>query len=114
VLRLRVTVTNPSDQDIIVTTGGRPIGSPRILWKLRTRCLDTDCHYDRAPRRWALGGLVGSPVDTIRAGGSIYAEHDVTLEAWRGGGWVVDPGEYRVRGYYNGREGLSASFTVLP
>lgn len=115
VFHIRVIVTNPADHDVIVTTGGPPyritsdpvesVGlGPSIRISSSTEPLNGGPSVD-----WW-----GSPVDTIRAGSGIYAEHDVALQAWRAGGWKVEPGKYRIRGYYNGREGLSAGFTVLP
>ena len=114
-LHIRVTVTNPTGEDIIVTTGGPPyrittdpLESSGLGPSIRIASTTEPLNGGPSVDWW------GSPVDTIRAGRGIYAEHDVTLEAWRRGGWVVESGEYRVRGYYNGREGVSAGFTVLP
>lgn len=115
VFHVRVTVTNPSDQDIVVITGGPPyrittdpVESSGLGPSIRIASPADPLNGGPSVDWW------GSPVDTIRAGGGIYAEHDVTLQAWRDGGWVVEPGEYRIRGYYNGREGLPASLTVVP
>jgi hypothetical protein len=38
----------------------------------------------------------------------------VALKDWRAGGWPLEPGEYLIRGWYNGREGQSAHFTIVP
>jgi hypothetical protein len=115
VLSLSVTVTNPSDQDIIVTTGGPPyritpdpLESSGLGPSIRIASSTDPLNGGPSVDWW------GSPVDTIRAGSGMYAAHDVTLESWRGGGWKVEPGTYQIRSYYNGREGLPATLTVLP
>jgi hypothetical protein len=43
-----------------------------------------------------------------------YDEKIFTLAEWREGGWSLVPGAYRIRGWFNGREGDSATFTVTP
>lgn len=43
-----------------------------------------------------------------------YTEEIITWKKWRAGGWPLVPGTYRVRSFYNGREGSSATFTLNP
>jgi hypothetical protein len=115
VLHIRVTITNPSDHDIIVPTGGPPY---RIATDPEESTGLGPSIRIASPTEPLNGGPSadwwGTPVDTILAGRGIYAPHEVSLAAWRAGGWELKPGRYRVRGYYNGREGVSAPFTVLP
>lgn len=43
-----------------------------------------------------------------------YTETVIDWNDWRAGGWKLGPGVFRVRSYFNGREGSSASFTLVP
>jgi hypothetical protein len=43
-----------------------------------------------------------------------YAETVVSLRDWRAGGWSLAPGQLRVRSWFNGHEGSSAAFQLVP
>ncbi|MFN2569050.1 MAG: hypothetical protein ABR564_05550 [Candidatus Dormibacteria bacterium] len=115
VLHIRVSVSNSSEHDVIVVTGGPPYriaGDP-------TESQGLSQSFRIASQTEALnaGPSVdwwGSPVDTIRTRHRFVADQAITLQDWQAGGWTVQPGEYRVRGYYNGREGAAAPFSVVP
>jgi hypothetical protein len=115
VLHVRVTVTNPSDRDILIVTGGPPYsitGDPT-----ESSGLSHSFRIASATDRLNAGPSAdwwGSSVDTMLAHRGYYVSHDVALKDWRAGGWPLEPGEYRVRGWYNGREGQSAHFTIVP
>src|SRR3954462_3449605 len=109
---VRVLVSNPSDQVIIVTTGGPPhsihpdpVDSPGLLASFRIASAADPINAGPSVDSW------GGPVDTIPAGESRYLEHLIIVRDWVAG-WTVVPGEFRVRSYYNGQEGESVGFTV--
>jgi hypothetical protein len=115
VLHIRVSVSNSSAHDVIVVTGGPPYritGDPTesqgLSQSLRIASSTEPLNGGPSVDWW------GSPVDTIRTRHRFVADQAVTLKDWRAGGWTVQPGEYQVRGYYNGREGAAAPFTVVP
>jgi hypothetical protein len=114
-LRIRVLVTNPTDRDIVVVTGGPPYTitsdpaeSRGLTQSFRIASADEPLNAGPSVDAW------GEPVDTIRAGRGEYTEDIVKLSEWRAGGWPMIPGTYRVRSYYNGREGQSAVFGLTP
>jgi hypothetical protein len=113
-LRIRILVTNPSSRDVIVVTGGPPYsirGDPSesggLTQSLRIATATEPLNAGPAVDVW------GEPVDTIRAEHGEYIEHVVKVAEWKAG-WTVVPGEFRVRSWYNGREGESVSFTLTP
>jgi len=115
VLHVRVTITNPTDQDMIIVTGGPPYritGDPTESAGLSHsfRIANSTDPLNAGPSAdwW------GSSVDTVPANRGYYVSQDVELTFWRAGGWPLEPGEYRVRGFYNGREGEPAPFTIVP
>ena len=114
-LEIVVMVTNPSDEDIIIVTGGPPYtitGDPEesrgLTQSFRISSLDQPLNAGPSVDAW------GQPVDTIRARQGEYLKHVVKLSHWKHGWPSVAPGNYRVRSYYNGREGESAHFTLTP
>jgi hypothetical protein len=115
VLHIRVSVSNSSEQDVIVVTGGPPYritGDPT-----ESQGLSQSFRIASSAEPLNAGPSVdwwGSPADTIRARHRFVADEEVTLRQWREGGWAMQPGKYRVRGYYNGHEGVAASFTIVP
>jgi hypothetical protein len=115
VLHVRVTVINPTKRDIIIVTGGPPYritGDPTESegLSLSFRIASSTDPLNAGPSAdwW------GSSEDTVRAERGLYVTHDVPLKFWRAGGWPLEAGDYRVRGYYNGREGQAAPFTIAP
>jgi hypothetical protein len=115
VLHIRVSVSNSSEQDVIVVTGGPPY---RIASDPAESQGLSQSFRIASPTEALNGGPSvdwwGSPVDTIRTRHRFVADQAITLKDWQAGGWTVQPGEYRVRGYYNGREGAAAPFKVIP
>ena len=115
VLHIRVSVSNSSEHDVIVVTGGPPYritGDPT-----ESQGLSQSFRIASSADPLNAGPSVdwwGSPADTIRARHRFVADEEVTLRQWREGGWAIQPGEYQVRGYYNGREGVAAPFTIVP
>ena len=115
VLHIRVSVSNSSGHDVIVVTGGPPYritGDPTesqgLSQSFRIASSSEPLNGGPSVDWW------GSAVDTIRTRHRFVADQAITLKDWQAGGWTVEPGEYRVRGYYNGREGMAAFFTVVP
>jgi hypothetical protein len=115
VLHFRVSVSNSSEQDVIVVTGGPPYritGDPTesqgLSQSLRIASSTDSLNAGPSVDWW------GSPVDTIRSRHRFVADKEITVQQWRAGGYTVQPGEYRVRGYYNGREGVAAPFSIVP
>lgn len=114
-LRVRVLVTNPTNRDIVVVTGGPPYTITSD--PAESRGLTQSFRIASAHEPLNAGPSVdawGEPVDTIRARRGEYTEDIVKLSQWRAGGWPMAPGTYRVRSYYNGREGESAVFALTP
>jgi hypothetical protein len=114
-LWIRVLVSNPSDRPIILETGGPPFsitGDPS-----ESRGLSASLRIASALEPLNAGPGTdwwGGSVDTIRAHHTALYQKALTLHQWQAGGWTVSPGTYRVRGYYNGREGASQTFSVSP
>jgi hypothetical protein len=113
-LSMRVIVDNPTDRPIIVETGGPPFvitGDPT-----ESQGLSASLRLGSAHEPLNAGPGVdwwGGSLDTIRAHRGVFYEKVVTVREWLAG-WTVVPGSYRVRSYYNGREGESQSFSVSP
>jgi hypothetical protein len=115
VLHIRVSVSNSSEQDVVVVTGGPPYritGDPTesqgLSQSFRIASSTDSLNAGPSVDWW------GSPADTIRSRHRFVADEEVSLRQWREGGWAMQPGQYRVRGYYNGREGVAAPFTIVP
>ena len=115
VLDLRVNVENLSSRPIRVVSGGPPYvftGDPaksRGLWGSIRIANDASLLNAGPNVDWW-----GDSVYVIGAHQVQYNEYAVTLQQWRAGGWAVAPGSYRVRGWFNGHEGRSATLTLLP
>lgn len=109
-----VIAANPTDRDIVIVTGGPPYSittDPADSRGLTQSFRIT--HADGSPNAGPGVDAWGEPVDTIRARRGEYMENIVKLSEWRAG-WPLTPGTFRVRSYYNGREGESAVFSVTP
>jgi hypothetical protein len=114
-LSIRVIVSNPSDHDVIVETGGPPFlitGDPS-----ESRGLSGSFRIASAMEALNAGPGVdwwGGAVDTFQAHHTPVLQKVLTLREWKARGWAVTPGVYRVRSYYNSHEGESQNFVVRP
>ena len=114
-IRMRVQVTNPSRRTIRVVSGGPPYrfaGDParsRGLWgSLRIANDTSELNGGPGVDWWGDSVYVFPP----RRGG--YNEYSLTLAEWRARGAAPVAGRYRVRGWFNGREGASAELILVP
>lgn len=114
-LRIRVYVANPTADTVRVTSGGPPYTFTS----------------DPAQSRGLEGSFrIASATDPLNAGPGTdywgdsvyvfpphhveYTEAVVGIRNWRAGGWSLSPGSLRVRSWFNGHEGSSAPFQVVP
>jgi hypothetical protein len=115
VLRMRVYVGNASYHEIQVVSGGPPYrftGDPNRsqgLWGSLRIATDADPLNAGPNTDWW-----GDSVYVFAPRHAEYNETLVTLRDWRAGGWVVAPGRYTVRSWFNAREGKSAAFILTP
>ena len=115
ILRIRLNVMNPSEREITVITGGPPYrsgGKPT-----RNSGLFGSIRIARGADSLNAGPNVdwfGQPVYTLRPRSRLYDELIVPLKEWQARGWQLAVGEYRARGWFNGREGTSATFVLKP
>lgn len=114
-LHIRVVVSNPTDDSIFVVTGAPPYsftGDPAVSQGLshafRIASATNPLHGGPSGDWW------GSQIDTVPPHWGSYAETTLTLTDWRELGYPLEPGEYRLRTYYNGREGEPVPFTLRP
>jgi hypothetical protein len=112
---ITVVVTNPSGDAVTFETGGPPFqvtADPAQSKGLAasSRIANGTDPLNAGP---GLDSWEGPEVTFIPHGRRTW-NYEVTLRAWRDGNWELTPGVYRVRSYYNGREGESHTFTVTP
>lgn len=112
---IRLSVENPSDSAIRVRSGGPPYvfgwdpAKNRGNWGSIRIARDSN-PFDAGPDiDWW-----GDSVYVIPPRFTQYDEDTLTLRSWKSGGWAVTPGVYTIRGWFNGREGLSALFSIDP
>ncbi|PYO80208.1 MAG: hypothetical protein DMD63_01880 [Gemmatimonadetes bacterium] len=111
-IRIRVYVSNTTGHEIRVVSGGPPYvftsdparnsgtwGSFRITKN------DSLINWGPGIDWW------GDSVYVFRAHYTEYNEEVVTLAKWKG--WNLAPGLYRVRSWFNTREGRSAPFYLI-
>jgi hypothetical protein len=115
VLRIRVNVHNPSRRVIRVVSGGPPYvftsdpAQSRGLWgSFRIACDSSPLNCGPNTDWWGDSAYVFAPRTTQ------YDETVITLRTWKEGGWALRPGPYRVRAWFNAREGESALLVMLP
>jgi hypothetical protein len=114
-LSLRVYVANPTYHVISVVGGGPPYvftGDPARavgLWGSMRIASDTSPLNAGPSADW-----FGDSVYVFSPRRVEYNEMRITLRDWRAGGWPVIPGVYRVRSWFNAREGKSALLTLTP
>jgi hypothetical protein len=114
-IHLRVYVGNPSSDEVSVPSGGPPYHFTR----------------DPAPNSGLWGSLrIGTDAEPLNAGPNIdwwgqsvytfaprsitFDENVITLAEWKRRGWSTAPGRYRVRGWFNGREGKEGMLIITP
>lgn len=113
VVRLRM--LNPGDEEIRVRSGGPPYrltpdpAQSRGLWgSIRFASESSPFNAGPGADYWGDSVYVFGP----RAYGHNAKRY--RLQQWATGGWTLRPGELRIRGWFNGREGRSATLTILP
>ena len=114
-LRIRVYVSNSSFKEIRVRSGGPPYGftndpaRSQGLWGSTRIANDSDpLHAGPSVDWWGDSVYVFPP--RYRE----YNERVWTLKEWRALGWPLVPGRYRVRSWFNAREGRSSDFMLTP
>ncbi|HUR00719.1 MAG TPA: hypothetical protein VM166_14810 [Gemmatimonadaceae bacterium] len=116
-LHIRVLVGNKTDHEIRVVSGGPPyvftFGSEPLphsgLWGSLRIATDSSALNAGPGVDWW-----GDSVYVFRAHHVAYNEQAITLLQWKAGGWPVKPGNYVARGWFNGREGRSTKFYLVP
>jgi hypothetical protein len=110
-IRIRVLVENPTNEEIRVRSGGPPYvftsdpAQSRGLWgSFRVVCEGHPVSCGPGTDWWGDSVYV-FPAHVIEAN-----EAEVKLSA----GWALVPRVYHVRAWFNGREGQSATLRVIP
>jgi hypothetical protein len=115
VLRIRVYTANPSGRELRIRSGGPPYvfaGDPA-----QTRGLAQGYRLARGDNQFTAGPTTDWGWDTVyvfRPRASEYAEATIRLRDWHRDGTPPDTGRYRVRSFFNGREGASTEFEIRP
>jgi hypothetical protein len=115
VLRIRVYAGNPSVEEIRIRSGGPPYtstGDPSQSKGLASsfRIGTPDNLLNAGPNTdWFGDSVYVFPPLRVQ-----YEEKTITLAEWRRGGWPLVPGSYRVRSWFNAREGRDATLTLTP
>jgi hypothetical protein len=114
-LHIRVVVQNASDEDIAVVSGGPPYkftndpAESSGLWgSMRIARGSNLLHAGPNVDWW------GQSVYTFRARTAEASDYVVTMKSWIKEGWPIEPGQYTVRAWFNGREGENTTFIVEP
>lgn len=109
-IRVLVIAQNPG-RDTIRLPGGPPYvfvaGDPT-----RSRGLEHSYRIARDTNRFNAGPGVdywGQPEYVFTPSAMKRSEGAVSIRVWRNGGWPLTVGSYRVRSYFNGQEGASAT-----
>ena len=117
VLHLRVFVGNTTDHEIRVVSGGPPyvftFGNTPVphsgLWGSLRIARGADSLTAGPSVDWW-----GDSVYVFPARQTTYNEWEITLGQWKAGGWPIETGIYVLRGWFNGREGKSSPFYIVP
>jgi hypothetical protein len=114
-LHVRVFARNPTFSTLRITSGGPPYHFTTD--PTESRGLEQGFRIANAASPLNAGPSTdywGQPVYVFAPLEAQMAVTEVTLRAWRQGGWPLTPGTYWVRSYFNGREGERAAFTLVP
>ena len=114
-LRVRIYVQNPRADTLRLVSGGPPYVFTND--PTDSRGLEQSFRIANAEDPlWAGPGTDywGDSVYTFAPRATHYTEAVIRLRDWRAQGYPLRPGVLRVRSYYNGREGSSATFTLQP
>lgn len=112
---IRVNVRNPSLATLRIQSGGPPYVFTRD--PVETRGLWASFRIDCDAKPLNCGPNTdwwGSPEYVLAPRTTYISEKTMTLQQWRTGGWLAVVGEYRVRAWFNGREGWNATLVLLP
>jgi hypothetical protein len=113
-LRIRLYVENPSAQEVSVITGGppyeftaNPVRNSGLFGSIRIANGVDSLSAGPSTDWW------GQPVYTFKPRSVTYEEKIVSVKEWRSREQSpLATGEYRVRGWFNGREGESSTFIL--
>lgn len=115
VIRLRIRAYNPSDSILRIVSGGPPYRftpdpaeSSGLRQSYRIASTASALHGGPGADYW------GDSMYIFRAREESVVEVELPLTLWRQGGWPAMPGVYRIRAYFNGREGEAATFEFVP
>lgn len=114
-IHFRVYIGNPSSEEIRVVSGGPPYSF--TMDPAHTKGLIGSLRIARDTNQLNAGpntDWFGQPEYVYAPGSVQFSESVLTLTDWKRGGWPVMPGVYRVRGWFNGREGKEATLTITP
>jgi len=117
VLHMRVIVGNKTNHEIRVVSGGPPyvftFGNEPLphsgLWGSLRIASETDPLNAGPSVDWWGDSVYVFPAHHVE-----YNEQAMTLHEWKAGRWSVEVGNYVVRGWFNGREGKSTEFYLVP
>jgi len=114
-IHIRVHIGNPSSEEIRVVSGGPPyVFTPDPA---RSKGLIGGFRIARDTNQFNAGPNTdwwGQPEYVYAPRSVQYSERVLTLADWKKGGWPVVPGVYRVRGWFNAREGKEAFLIITP
>ena len=117
VLHMRVFVGNKTNHEIRVVSGGPPYVFTFGNEPLPHSGLWGSIRIARGADRLNAGpsdDWWGDSVYVFPAHHAEYNEQAITLREWKAGGWAPTTGNYIARGWFNGREGNSAPFFLVP
>jgi len=115
VLHMKVFVGNKSNHEIRVVSGGPPYvftndpTQTRGLWGSLRIATGTDPLHAGPSIDWW-----GDSVYVFPPHHAEYNEQAITLREWKARGWLLTPGTYTARGWFNAREGKSSTFVFNP
>lgn len=115
VVRIRIYAANATSHGLRIPSGGPPyVFSGDVT---HTRGLSYGYRLARGSNRFTAGPTTDWGWDSVyvfRPFESGYVEQSVQIKAWNRDGTPPDTGEYRVRSFFNAREGASTTFRIEP